>query len=45
MRAGIAAVVALGPDKGVQRIGAGNFGGKLGAFHYHLKDLLPGNAA
>ena len=41
MRAGIAAVVALGADKGVQRISAGNYGGKLGAFHYHLKDLLP----
>ena len=41
MRAGIAAVVALGPGKGVQRISAGNYGGKLGAFHYHLKDLLP----
>ena len=42
MRAGIAAVVALGPDKGVQRVSAGNYGGKLGAFHYHLKHLLPG---
>ena len=42
MRAGLAAIVALGPDKGVQRISAGNYGGKLGAFHYHLKDLLPG---
>ncbi len=45
MKAGIAAVIKLGPDKGVQRIGAGNYGGKLGAFHYHLKDLLPGTGA
>jgi formylmethanofuran--tetrahydromethanopterin N-formyltransferase len=23
------------------RIGAGNYGGKLGPHHFHLKDLLP----
>ena len=41
MRAGIGAVTALGPDSGASRISAGNYGGKLGKFHYHLKDLLP----
>jgi formylmethanofuran--tetrahydromethanopterin N-formyltransferase len=41
MREGIAALVELGPDKGAIRIGAGNYGGRLGAHHYHLKDLLP----
>lgn len=41
MRAGIAAVIALGPERGALRIGAGNYGGKLGAHHFHLKDLLP----
>lgn len=41
MRAGIAAVVALGPERGALRIGAGNYGGKLGPHHFHLKDLLP----
>lgn len=41
MKAGIGAVTALGPDKGASRISAGNYGGKLGKFHYHLKDLLP----
>jgi formylmethanofuran--tetrahydromethanopterin N-formyltransferase len=41
MRAGIAAVLKLGPRKGAVRIGAGNYGGKLGPHHYHLKDLLP----
>lgn len=41
MRAGIEAVGKLGPDKGATRISAGNYGGKLGKFHYHLKDLLP----
>ena len=41
MRAGLAAVLALGPERGVRRIGAGNYGGKLGPHHYHLKELLP----
>jgi formylmethanofuran--tetrahydromethanopterin N-formyltransferase len=41
MRAGIAAIVKLGPRNGARRIGAGNYGGKLGPFHFHLKDLLP----
>ncbi len=41
MRAGIAAIVKLGPRAGARRIGAGNYGGKLGPFHFHLKDLLP----
>lgn len=41
MRAGIKAVTELGPEKGASRISAGNYGGKLGKFHYHLKDLLP----
>jgi len=41
MKAGIGAVTKLGPEKGASRISAGNYGGKLGKFHYHLKDLLP----
>ncbi|HET9535593.1 MAG TPA: formylmethanofuran--tetrahydromethanopterin N-formyltransferase [Mesorhizobium sp.] len=41
MKAGIKAVTDLGPDKGAQRISAGNYGGKLGKFLYPLKDLLP----
>ncbi len=41
MKAGIAAVAELGPAAGALRISAGNYGGKLGKFHYHLKDLLP----
>ena len=41
MRAGIAAIVKLGPKRGAVRIGAGNYGGKHGPHHYHLKDLLP----
>jgi formylmethanofuran--tetrahydromethanopterin N-formyltransferase len=41
MRAGIAAVVRLGPRRGAVRISAGNYGGKLGPHHYHLQDLMP----
>ena len=41
MRAGLAAIVKLGPEHGAVRVGAGNYGGKLGPFHFHLKDLLP----
>jgi formylmethanofuran--tetrahydromethanopterin N-formyltransferase len=41
IRAGIKAVTDLGPKKGAVRISAGNYGGKLGKFLYHLKDLLP----
>jgi len=41
MKAGVRAVTELGPEKGARRISAGNYGGKLGKFHYHLKDLLP----
>jgi formylmethanofuran--tetrahydromethanopterin N-formyltransferase len=40
MRAGLAAIVKLGPQNGAVRVGAGNYGGKLGPFHFHLKDLL-----
>jgi len=29
------------PDGGAVRVGAGNYGGKLGPHHYHLRDLLP----
>jgi formylmethanofuran--tetrahydromethanopterin N-formyltransferase len=41
MRAGLAAIVKLGPQRGAVRVGAGNYGGKLGPHHFHLKDLVP----
>ena len=41
MRAGLRAVIKLGLKRGASRISAGNYGGKLGKFHYHLKDLIP----
>ena len=40
-RAGLKAIIKLGPRRGALRVGAGNYGGKLGPFHYHLKALLP----
>lgn len=41
MRAGLKAILDVGAAKGVTRVSAGNYGGKLGQHHYHLKDLLP----
>src|SRR5215831_3005870 len=41
MSAGISAIIELGPERGVMRISAGNYGGKLGPHHYHLRNLLP----
>jgi formylmethanofuran--tetrahydromethanopterin N-formyltransferase len=41
MRAGLKAIVKLGPRRGALRVGAGNYGGKLGPHHFHLRDLLP----
>lgn len=40
MRAGLKAITATGAAKGVTRVSAGNYGGKLGQHHYHLKDLI-----
>jgi len=40
MRAGIEAIVTRGGEAGVTRISAGNYGGKLGPFHFHLHKLL-----
>ena len=40
-RVGIRAACTLGRKRGIVAISAGNYGGKLGPFLYHLKDLLP----
>ena len=40
MRAGIAAVCDVGAAGGIQRISAGNYGGKLGKFHFALRDVM-----
>jgi formylmethanofuran--tetrahydromethanopterin N-formyltransferase len=41
MRAGLAAIVKLGPKRGAIRVSAGNYGGKLGPHHFHLRKLTP----
>ncbi len=40
MRAGIAAACAEGAAGGVRAITAGNYGGKLGQFHFHLHEVM-----
>ena len=40
MRVGIEAGVARGAAGGLLRIAAGNYGGKLGPFHFHLHKVL-----
>jgi len=44
MRAGMLAGIALGAAGGLLRISAGNYGGKLGPFHFHLRKLLAAGA-
>jgi formylmethanofuran--tetrahydromethanopterin N-formyltransferase len=41
MRVGLKAVIDTGAAKGVTRVTAGNYGGKLGQHHYKLRELLP----
>jgi len=38
--AGIHAIIQLGEESGVKRISAGNYGGKLGQFQFHLRDIM-----
>ena len=40
MRRALHAACAFGPEKGIQRIAAGNYGGNLGRHHFHLRDLV-----
>ena len=40
MRAGIAAIVDGGAKEGVAHVSAGNYGGKLGPHHFHLKEIV-----
>ncbi|OUR65711.1 formylmethanofuran--tetrahydromethanopterin N-formyltransferase [Methylophaga sp. 42_25_T18] len=40
MRVGIQAVCDLGAENGIRRISAGNYGGKLGPFHFHLQEIM-----
>jgi formylmethanofuran--tetrahydromethanopterin N-formyltransferase len=40
MRAGMLAVCELGANEGIRRISAGNYGGKLGPFLFHLREIM-----
>ena len=40
MRAGLQACIDIGPAGGLLRVSAGNYGGKLGPYHFHLHALL-----
>ena len=40
MRVGIKAACSLGPKNGIHRISAGNYGGKLGPYLFHLEEIL-----
>lgn len=39
-RVGIEAACELGAKNGIKRISAGNYGGKLGQFQFHLRDIM-----
>jgi len=40
MRTGIEAVCARGAEEGILRISAGNYGGKLGQYHFKLREVM-----
>ena len=40
MRAGMDACITIGAAGGLLRIAAGNYGGKLGPYHFHLHTLM-----
>jgi formylmethanofuran--tetrahydromethanopterin N-formyltransferase len=41
MKAGLKTIIDTGAARGVTRVTAGNYGGKLGPHHYKLRELLP----
>ena len=45
MRAACTPASRIGAAGGLLRISAGNYGGKLGPFHFHLHKLLGADAA
>ncbi len=40
MRIGIESFCSLGAYNGIKRISAGNYGGKLGPYHFHLQEIM-----
>ena len=39
MKISMEAILAIGQDSGLLRISAGNYGGKLGPYHFNLNDI------
>lgn len=40
MRVGIETFCSIGAYNGIKRISAGNYGGKLGPYHFHLREIM-----
>ncbi|MCH9699044.1 MAG: formylmethanofuran--tetrahydromethanopterin N-formyltransferase [Gammaproteobacteria bacterium] len=40
MRIGIETFCSIGAYNGIKRISAGNYGGKLGPYHFHLREIM-----
>ena len=40
MRIGIEAFCSMGAYNGIKRISGGNYGGKLGPYHFHLQEIM-----
>ena len=40
MKIGIGATCSLGQENGIRRVSAGNYGGKLGPYHFHLQEIM-----
>lgn len=43
MRRGIEAICDLGKAQGIEKITGGNYGGKLGPHHFHLREIMGGD--
>lgn len=42
MKRGIEAICDLGKSQGIEKITGGNYGGKLGEHHFHLREIING---
>lgn len=40
IRIGISSILKMGSDNGIKAISAGNYGGKLGPYHFHLRKII-----
>ena len=40
MKVGIEAICDLGKSQGIEKITGGNYGGKLGEHHFHLREIV-----